>query len=102
MRIRNGIEHYLWIQTVAGFIAVGSGAVMALLGLDNALFWAFAIFIVGYHPDHRRRGRHPLPRLFALVQFDGWWRAAAMLAGLQPDQLRASATSSTRACRAKA
>ena len=38
-RIRNGVENYLWIQTVTGLIiAAGCWAVMALLHLENALF----------------------------------------------------------------
>jgi len=51
LRIRNGVEGYLWVQTVAcAMIGVGSWVVMAALGLDNALFWAFLIFIIGYIP----------------------------------------------------
>lgn len=84
LRIRNGVERYLWIQTVAGgIIAVTSGVVMAALGLDNAMFWAFAIFIVGYIPIIGGALGILAPPLFALVQFEGWWRAAVMLALLQ-------------------
>jgi predicted PurR-regulated permease PerM len=84
LRIRNGIENYLWIQAVTcGLIAVASGCVMAALGLDNALFWAFLIFIVGFVPIIGGAIGVLAPPLFALVQFDTWWRAAAMLAGLQ-------------------
>jgi AI-2 transport protein TqsA len=84
LRIRNGVERYLWIQTVAGgIIALCSWAVMAMLGLENALFWAFAIFIVGYIPIIGGAVGILAPPLFALVQFEGWWRAAVMLALLQ-------------------
>jgi AI-2 transport protein TqsA len=84
LRIRNGVERYLWIQTVAGgIIALSSGVVMAALGLDNAVFWAFAIFIVGYIPIIGGALGILAPPLFALVQFDGWWRAAVMVALLQ-------------------
>jgi AI-2 transport protein TqsA len=84
LRIRNSIEQYLWIQTVTcGMIAIASWAVMAALGLDNALFWAFAIFIVGFIPIIGGAVGILAPPLFALVQFDGWWRAVAMLALLQ-------------------
>jgi len=84
LRIRNGIENYLWIQAVTcGLIAVASGVVMAALGLDNALFWAFLIFIAGFVPIIGGAIGVFAPPLFALVQFDTWWRAAAMLAGLQ-------------------
>lgn len=51
VRVRDGVESYLWIQTVTGvMIAAASWAVMAVLGLDNAFFWAFLIFILSYIP----------------------------------------------------
>ncbi len=84
LRIRNAIERYLWIQTVTcGTIALAAWVVMAGLGLNNALFWAFAIFIVGFIPIIGGAIGILTPPLFALAQFDGWWRAAAMLACLQ-------------------
>ncbi|HEY2658474.1 MAG TPA: AI-2E family transporter [Caulobacteraceae bacterium] len=83
-RIRNSIEDYLWIQTVTcGLIAMASWAMMALVGLDNAMFWAFVIFIVGFIPIIGGAIGILAPPLFALVQFDHWWRAVALLAGLQ-------------------
>jgi AI-2 transport protein TqsA len=84
LRIRSGVERYLWVQTVAcGIIAIGSGAVMWALGLDNAMFWSFAIFLVGFVPIIGGAIGILLPPLFALVQFDAWWHAAVMLALLQ-------------------
>lgn len=84
LRVRNAIEQYVWIQVVAGaMIAIPSWGVMAVLGLDNALFWAFAIFIVGFIPIIGGAVGILAPPLFALVQFDGWWQAAAMLISLQ-------------------
>ena len=51
LRIRDGVERYLWVQTVTGLIiAIASLLVMVLVGLDNAMFWAFLIFILGYVP----------------------------------------------------
>ena len=83
-RISDGIERYLWIQTVTcGMIAIASWVIMAILGLDNALFWAFLIFIVGFIPIIGGAVGILVPPIFALVQFDGWWQAAALLAGLQ-------------------
>ncbi|MDR3507168.1 MAG: AI-2E family transporter [Caulobacteraceae bacterium] len=83
-RIRDSIESYLWIQTVTGgLIAVASWGVMAVLGLNNALFWAFMIFIISYVPIIGGAIGILAPPLLALVQFDTWWQAAAMLAGLQ-------------------
>ncbi|HEX4181527.1 MAG TPA: AI-2E family transporter [Caulobacteraceae bacterium] len=83
-RIRAGVERYLWVQAVAcGIIALASWAVIAALGLQNALFWAFLIFLVGYVPVIGGAIGILLPPLFALVQYNDWWHAAVMLAGLQ-------------------
>jgi predicted PurR-regulated permease PerM len=82
-RIRTGVERYLWVQAVAcAIIAIASWAVIAALGLDNAVFWAFLIFLVGYVPVIGGAIGILLPPLFALVQFDDWWHAAVMLVGL--------------------
>ena len=83
LRVRDSIESYLWIQTVTGaLIAVVSFATMAAVGLDNAVFWAFLIFIVNYVPIVGAIAAIILPALFALVQFPTYWQAAAVLAGL--------------------
>jgi AI-2 transport protein TqsA len=84
LRIRNGIEGYLWVQTVAcGIIGIASWAVMAALGLNNALFWAFLIFVIGYIPIIGGLVGVAAPTLFALVQFDEWWRTLVMVVALQ-------------------
>ena len=84
LRIRDGVERYLWIQTVTGgIIAFGSWAVMTALGLDNAAFWGFLIFILSYVPVIGGFIGIVAPPIFALVQFGGWWQAAVMLVGLQ-------------------
>ncbi|HKT54294.1 MAG TPA: AI-2E family transporter [Caulobacteraceae bacterium] len=84
LRVRNAVERYLWLQTVAAaIIAVGSWGVMATLGLSNALFWAFLIFLLTYIPIIGGILGVIGPTLFALVQFEGWWRALALLIGLQ-------------------
>jgi AI-2 transport protein TqsA len=84
LRIRDSIERYLWIQTLAcGMIALASWGVMATMGLDNAAFLAFLIFVAGYIPIIGGAIGILAPPLLALVQFDGWWRAAVMLAALQ-------------------
>lgn len=80
-RIRNGVEQYLWIQTVTGLmIAVGAWAVMALVGLDNAFFWAFLIFVASYIPIIGGAIGCILPPLFALVQFPHTLLPAIILA----------------------
>jgi len=83
MHIRNGIERYLWIQTVTGLmIAGGSGVAIALVGMDNALFWAFLILVASYVPIIGGLIALLLPCLFALVAFDAHWHAVALLIGL--------------------
>ncbi len=83
LRIRDGVERYLWIQTITGLIiAVASWVVMALVGLENALFWAFLIFVVNYIPIVGAVAAIVLPAVFALVQFDGFTRALIVLFGL--------------------
>ncbi len=80
-RIRNGVEQYLWIQTVTGLIiAIAAWAVMALVGLDNAFFWAFLIFIASYIPILGGAVGCILPPLFALVQFNHTLLPAIILA----------------------
>ena len=79
-RIRNGIEQYLWIQTVTGLIiAVAAWLVMMVVGLDNALFWAFLIFIAAYIPILGGAVGCILPPLFALVQFPHTFLPALIL-----------------------
>ncbi len=83
LRVRDGVERYLWIQTVTGLIiAAASWALMAVLGLENALFWAFLIFVVNYVPIVGAVAAIALPALFALAQFDGYARAVVLLGGL--------------------
>ncbi len=84
IRIRDGIERYLWIQTVTGaMIAVGCGVVMTVAGLNNAVFWAFLIFIAAYIPVVGGIIGGFLPPIFAMLQFGDPWRAAAIFAGIQ-------------------
>lgn len=87
LRIRDGVEQYLWVQTVTGLmIAVASWVAMAVLGLDNAAFWAFLIFIASYIPIIGGIVGILLPPVFGLVEFDSYWRAIILLAALQAIQ----------------
>ncbi|WP_395445254.1 AI-2E family transporter [Caulobacter sp. UC70_42] len=84
-RIRDGVEQYLWIQTVTGLmIAAAAWVVMMLVRLDNAFFWAFLIFLAAYIPILGGAIGCFLPPLFALVQFpDTLWPAIILFAALQ-------------------
>lgn len=84
VRIRNGVERYLWIQTVTGaVIAVAAWGLMALIGLPNAVFWGFLIFVACYVPVIGGAIGTVLPPLFALVQFPSFWPALLLFVGLE-------------------
>jgi predicted PurR-regulated permease PerM len=86
--IRNGIERYLWIQTVTGLmIAVGSTVVLAAVGMPNAVFWGFLILVTSYVPIIGGMVGQFLPPLFALVEFNTYWQPGVILAGLSVIQL---------------
>jgi len=83
-RIRNGVEQYLWVQTVTGLmIAVASWIAMVAVGLDNALFWAILIFIASYIPVVGGIVAVAAPPIFALIQFETLWQAIVLAVGLQ-------------------
>ncbi|HWA62166.1 MAG TPA: AI-2E family transporter [Caulobacteraceae bacterium] len=83
VHVRDSVEQYLWIQTVTGLmIAAASWGLMAAVGLQNAFFWAFLIFLVNYVPIVGAAAGILLPALFALLQFDGYGEAGALLGGL--------------------
>jgi predicted PurR-regulated permease PerM len=81
--IRNGIERYLWIQTVTGLmIAVSSTIILALAGMQNAVFWGFLILVTSYVPIIGGMIGQFLPPLFALVEYNNYWQPGLILAGL--------------------
>ena len=86
-RIRDGVELYLWVQTVTGLIiALASWIAMMAVGLDNAVFWAFLIFIASYIPVIGGAVGILAPPVFALIQFESFWPAIILLAVLQAIQ----------------
>ena len=58
-------------------------AMMRAVGLQNAEFWTFVIFIVGFIPVLGGAIAGCAPPLFALVQFESYWPALILLVGLQ-------------------
>jgi len=86
--IRNGIERYLWIQTVTGLmIAAASTAILLAVGMPNAVFWGFLILVTSYVPIIGGLIGQFLPPLFALVEFSSYWQPGLVLAGLTVVQL---------------
>ena len=83
-RVRGGVEGYLWVQAVTGgIICVAAWILMRLVGLHNAEFWTFVIFVVGFIPVLGGAIAGLAPPLFALVQFPTYWPALILLVGLQ-------------------
>ena len=80
LRVRDGVEQYLWVQTVTGLIlGFASWVAMAVVGLEDAMFWAFLIFIASYVPVLGGFIGILAPTVFALLQFDTLWQAATLL-----------------------
>jgi len=71
VRIRHSIEKYIGVQTIISLMqTVISYAIMAVLGLENALFWALVIFILNYIPIVGGLAAVVLPVAFGLVQYE--------------------------------
>jgi predicted PurR-regulated permease PerM len=89
--VRRTMEQYLWVQTSLSIINSALTYVTLLaLGLHNALFWAFVIFVLNYIPTIGSIVAGILPALFAFVQ-DDWpaympqdelWCAVAVFFGV--------------------
>ena len=83
-RVRSGVEGYLWVQSVTGvMICAAAWLLMRAVGLQNAEFWTFVIFIVGFIPVLGGAIAGLAPPIFALVQFPAYWPALILLVGLQ-------------------
>lgn len=89
--VRRTMEQYLWVQTALSIINTSLTYVTLIaLGLHNALFWAFVIFVLNYIPTIGSIIAGILPTLFAFVQ-DDWpaympadeiWCAVAVFFGV--------------------
>ena len=83
-RIRDGVERYLWVQTLVGLvITAASAGLMLALGLHHVPFWCVIIFMTNYIPAIGAAVGVLFPAVFGLVEFDEVWRAVALLAGLE-------------------
>jgi len=83
-RVRGGVEGYIWVQSVTGvMICIVAWILMKAVGLQNAEFWTFVIFIVAFIPVLGGAIAGLAPPLFALVQFPTYWQAIVLLVGLQ-------------------
>ncbi|WP_427790219.1 AI-2E family transporter [Brevundimonas diminuta] len=83
-RVRGGVEGYLWVQAVTGaMVCAVAWVLMRAVGLQNAEFWTFVIFIVGFIPMLGGAVAGCAPPMFALVQFESYWPALILFVGLQ-------------------
>ncbi len=81
--IRASIDKYLYVQTVMSLIISAlTYATLLLIGLENALFWAFLIFFLNYIPTIGSIVAVVLPTAFSLVQFPDLASVAAVAAGV--------------------
>ena len=84
VRIRRGVERYVWVQTMAALIiAAASFALMRVIHLHNAVFWSFLIFVFAYIPILGGAIGILLPPIFALVQFGVHWQPFGLLIGAE-------------------
>jgi predicted PurR-regulated permease PerM len=82
-RIRHSMERYLWVQTVVSLIITSLTYVtLLLLGLQNALFWAFLIFFLNFIPTIGSVVGVVLTTLVALVQFSSLAQVAGVFIGV--------------------
>lgn len=83
-QISEDIETYVWVQTLTGLmLAGGSGLIMLLVGLDNALFWTFVLLLLSFIPIIGVTVGSVAPALFALLQFPTLWQAIVIFGGIQ-------------------
>ena len=84
LRIRDGLQSYIWVQTVVGvIITAASGALMALMGLSHIPFWCLIIFLTNYIPAIGAAVGVLFPAVFGLVDVNDVWRGVALLVGLE-------------------
>ena len=82
-RIRQSMERYLWVQTVMSLIITALTYVtLAIIGLENALFWSFLIFFLNYIPTIGSVVAVVLTTAVALVQFPTLGPVIAVAAGV--------------------
>ena len=83
-QIAGDIQTYVWVQTLTGVMLAGfAGIVMAAVGLDNALFWTFVLFLLSFIPVLGVTVGSIAPALFALLQFDTIGPALIIFGGIQ-------------------
>jgi len=82
-RVRIASEQYISLQTFkAALVALTGFVIMSLVGVSNALFIAFILFLAAYVPIVGGIGGSILPGLIALAQFESPVRPVVLIASL--------------------
>ncbi|MBL8543316.1 MAG: AI-2E family transporter [Hyphomonadaceae bacterium] len=82
-RIRVSMERYLWVQTLMSLIITTLTFItLALIGLENALFWSFLIFFLNFIPTIGSLVAVVLTTAVALVQFPTLGPVLAVFGGV--------------------
>jgi predicted PurR-regulated permease PerM len=82
-RVRIASEQYISLQTFkAGLVATTAWLIMWAVGVNNALFIAFLLFLAAYVPIVGGIGGSILPALMALAQFDTPVRPLVLIASM--------------------
>lgn len=82
-RVRIASEQYISLQTFkAALVATTAFVIMSLVGVSNALFIAFILFLAAYVPIVGGIGGSILPALIALAQFESPVRPIVLIAAL--------------------
>lgn len=82
-RIHRSIRTYIGIKTFTSVLTgVVSWVLMAAVGLDYAVFWAFLIFLLNFIPAIGAMVATLFPALFSLVQFDTYTQFLIVFFGI--------------------
>jgi predicted PurR-regulated permease PerM len=80
----DGIETYLWLQTITGLInAIAAGLLMLAVGLEHWYLWAIVLFALSFIPLVGIAVGSAGPALFAILQFPTLWQSAVVFLGIQ-------------------
>lgn len=83
-RVQNGVEGYIFLQTVIGaLVAIGSAVIMYAMGLSHVLFWAFLIFLANYIPVIGVAIGVLVPTLFGMIELDAIWKPIVIFVAME-------------------
>lgn len=79
-KVEKSVSDYLGVKTLLSLLTgLLSYAVMAIVGVDSAVFWAFIIFLLNYIPTVGSLLATMFPVIFCLLQFGDFANALIVL-----------------------